>query len=80
MNKTIIEDEEKEKLIIKYLSMSYSFDTAKHLADEELGLLEEETIEEKREKLIAKYLYEGSNLSTAKELADSQIKFDEKNE
>lgn len=30
--------EEREKLIIKYLGMSYSFDVASQLADEELGL------------------------------------------
>ena len=33
------EVEEKEKLIIKYLGMAYSFDTAIQLADEELELL-----------------------------------------
>lgn len=32
--------EEKEKLVIKYLGMSYSFDVAQQLADEELGLLD----------------------------------------
>ncbi len=35
-------EEKKEKLVIKYLGMSYSFDIANQLADEELELLAEE--------------------------------------
>lgn len=45
-------EEKKEKLVIKYLGMSYSFDIANQLADEELELLAEE--EKKRSKRMKK--------------------------
>ncbi len=79
MSNSLDEIEEKEKLIVKYLSMSYSFDTASQLADEDLGLAKEETKEEIREKLIKKYLYGGSNLSTAEALANEALRYQEEN-
>lgn len=39
MSNSLDEIEEKEKLIVKYLGMAYSFDIATQLADEELELL-----------------------------------------